>query len=745
MSDSSPLGKSVVRIDAYAKATGAQVYPSDVVMKDMLWVQVLRAAHPHARIISIGTAEAEKLPGVACVLTAKHVPGENRFGLLVNDQPVLCADRVRYLGDAVAVVAAETDEIARAARELIHVEYEILPTLTDPLRALEPGAPQLHPQGNLCANLHLGHGDISVGFAEADYVFESEYHTARQEHAFLETEAGVAYYDEAGRLTLCVGGQNPFNDRRQVAKALGLPEEDVRVLNPPMGGAFGGKEDINVQIHLALVTYHTRRPCRLMLDREESIAIGTQRHPFQVRYKTGVKKDGRLAAAQVNLIADTGAYSALGPAVIALAAEHCCGPYFFPHTKIDAQAVFTNNGNCSAFRGFGNPQVIVGLEQHMDMMAQAVGMDPIAFRRLNTIQRDQTTGAGFAMTSTVALPHVLDAADQGELYRNRRKMKQTASPWKRRGVGIAAIWQGFGLGAGVEPGANARIELQASGRYRLHVSSPDLGEGNITAFLQIAAHELNCAVEDFDVSIGDTLGPDSGSSNASRTVFIVGSATANAAIELRRRMLEAATRLGRDAKPRLAGSEVRVNGRTIPLAELVAELGPFSGDGYFKPRMPEPLIFGMPHPAYGYSVQVVLVEVDTLTGEIDVLKIENYLDGGNIINPKGAEGQSEGGFAQGLGFALLEEVLMEDGRVLNPRLSTYIIPSIRDVPPDIKTIMLQEPEPASPYGVRGLAEIGLSPTAGAIANAIHDAIGVRFDRVPITPEMVLQALAEKAA
>ena len=506
----SPLGQPVIRVDAYSKASGTHTYPSDVVLDDMVWVQVLRTAHPHAGILSIDTSAAEALAGVVCVLTAKDIPGKNRFGLLVPDQPVLCDEKVLYLGDALAIVAAESDDVARKARELIEVEYEVLSPLTDPQQALSPDAPQLHPDGNLCAELNLGHGDVEAGFAAADHIFESTYQTGRQEHAFLETEAGVAYYDEDGKLTVCVGGQNPFKDVPQLAEILEVSEEQIHVIHPPMGGAFGGKEDLNVQHYLALVTHHTKRPSRLMLDREESLRVGVKRHPFQVRYKTGVTQGGRLTAIEVEMLADTGAYMTLGPAVISLASEHCCGPYNFPNTKIEAKAVYTNNSNASAFRGFGNPQVLPGLEQHMDMMAEAVGLEPLTFRRMNLLQPGQTAGAGHPIGGTFSLPQVFDAVEQGELYRQREQwttLPAQESRWKRRGLGLAAIWQGFGLGAGVPDGANSEIILQANGRYHVRVGCPDLGQGNATVFAQIAAHELNCAITDIDITIGDTVGP----------------------------------------------------------------------------------------------------------------------------------------------------------------------------------------------------------------------------------------------
>lgn len=745
MNENSPLGKSVVRVDAYAKASGAHLYPSDVTVDNMLWVQVLRSVHPHARILSLDTSAAAVLPGVACVLTAKDIPGEKRFGLLVHDQPILCDERVLYIGDAVAVVAAETDDLARQARDLIRVAYEPLPPVTDARQALEPDAPHLHPNGNLAGELHLGHGDVEAGFAEADFIFESSYRTGRQEHAFLETEAGMCYYDEAGLLTLVVGGQNPFEDRAQVALALGLAEQEVRVIHPAVGGAFGGKEDINIQLYLALVTYLTRRPCRLMLDRAESLAVGVKRHPFYVRYKTGVTQEGRLTAAQVELLADTGPYLTLGPAVVSLAAEHACGPYHFAHTRIDGRVVYTNNCNSSAFRGFGNPQVLTGLEQHMDMMARALKLDPIAFRKLNVLRAGQVAGLGYLPGGTNSMLQVLDAASQGELYTQREELKaQVASRWKRRGLGLAAAWQGFGMGAGVYDGATARLELQTSGRYHLQLSCPEMGQGNLTALAQIAAHELNCAVSDIDLTLGDSLGPDSGSSNASRTTYVVGTATARAAATLREKILTAASRLpAGQAAPRLASMVVEAGGQAIPLADLAVELGPLVGEGYFHPVQPQPVSPGVPHHAYSYSVQIALVEVDLLTGEVEVLRLENYLDAGHALNPAAVEGQSEGGMVQGLGYALFEDILVREGRVLNPRFSTYLIPSIRDVPAELKTVLLEEPEPLGPYGARGIAEIVLSPTAAALMNAIYDAIEVRFDRIPVTAEMVLQMLESK--
>jgi CO/xanthine dehydrogenase Mo-binding subunit len=737
------IGEPVARIDGYAKASGAHVYPSDFVMPGMVWLRVLRANQPHARILSIDTTAAGQVAGVVGVFTAKDVPGSNRVGIVFQDMPVLCEDKVRYVGDAVAVVAAESDEAAYRARDLIRVEYESLPVVDDARTAMEPDSARVHGDGNLVSELHFGRGDLAAAFGSADFVFENEYQTGRQAHAFLETEAGVAFYGEDGRLTVRVGGQYPQRDQTQIARALGLRNEDVRVIMPMPGGAFGGKDEITVQCYLALVTLLTGRPCRIMLDRDESFLAGIKRHPFHMHYKTACTSGGKLVAAEVELIADTGAYASLGPAVVSLATEHCLGPYYFPVCKIDGYCVYTNNSFAGAFRGFGAPQVVVGIEQQMDAMARAVGMDPIEFRRRNGLRVGQPAALGNVLDAESSLSQVLDAAEHGPVYSQRERLVQTGARWKRRGVGIAATWQGVGLGAGMPDYAVVQVALGDKGRYRLLVGSVDLGQGNATAFMQIAAHELGCRVDDLELVMGDTLlGPDSGPSNASRNIFVIGSATANAARDLRQKILAAAADelKSEPGHLELAGDAVvvRGTGRSLPLAGL----GPLLGQG--SAHMPEAkeVSPGIPHKVFGYGAQVALVEVDLLTGEVDVLKIHGVIDAGRVINRQGAEAQSEGGIAQGLGYALSEDILVEEGRILNPRMSTYIIPSIADVPVEIETTILECPEPEGPYGAKGIAEIVMTPTAAAILNAVYAATGERFTRIPLTSERVLGRLSD---
>jgi CO/xanthine dehydrogenase Mo-binding subunit len=737
------IGQSVIRVDGWAKASGSFVYPSDFVVEGMLWLRVLRTHRPHARILSIDTRAAEQVAGVVGVFTARDVPGSNRVGTVVQDMPILCEDKVRYVGDAVAIVAAESDEAAYQARELIQAAYEPLPVVSDPHTALEPDAPRVHEDGNLVNELHLARGDLTAAFAAADFVSANEYRTGRQAHAFLETEAGVAFYGEDGKLTVRAGGQSPRGNQKQIARALGLPTENVRVILPMPGGAFGGKYDITVQGYLALVTLLTQRPCRIMLDRDESFLAGIKRHPFHMRYRTACSAQGQLLAAEVELIADTGAYASVGPAVLSLATEHCLGPYAFPTVKIDSYCVYTNNGLSGAFRGFGAPQVTFAIEQQMDTMARAIGMDPVEFRRRNALHQGQPTALGSVLDEKNRLDQVLAAAEAGPIYSQREVLVQTSDPWKRRGVGIAAACQGFGFGAGIPDQAVVQIALGEGGRYQLRVGSVDLGQGNATAFAQIAAHELGCSVDDMELVMGDTLlSPDSGPTVASRSMAVVGSAIASAACDLRQKILQAAADELLISPDRLAllGDAVVIEDSEHRLA--IAGLGPLLGQG--EARMPEvaEIAPGIPHRMFNYGAQVALVEVDLLTGEVSVLRVHSVIDAGKAINRQGIEAQSEGSIAQGLGYALSEDILVENGQILNPRLSTYIIPSISDVPIEIETTILEHPGPLGSYGAKGIGEILFTPTAAAVLNGIYHATRKRITRIPLLPERVLERLSD---
>ncbi|MFT8711919.1 xanthine dehydrogenase family protein molybdopterin-binding subunit [Komagataeibacter rhaeticus] len=707
------IGQSIQKWDALDKARGAFPYPSDLYRDHCVHLRVLRAGRAHARIVSINTDAARQAPGVVRILTHADIPGLNSFGLIAPDQPVLCHDRVRFCGDAVALVVAESEQEARHACKLIHVEYEDLAALLDARQALAPDAPQIGPNGNLCHEVDLGFGDVDAALEASDHIVRLTYITGRQEHAFLEPEAGIAWRDEKQRIAITCGGQNPFADQKQIAAILGVPLEQVHVSHPPMGGAFGGKEDLNVQAHLALAVHATGRPARYVYEREESIGCSVKRHRFEVDVAVGCDATGRLTGFKAILLADTGAYMTLGPAVLVLAAEHASGPYRFQASRIQGKAVHTNTGNASAFRGFGNPQVILGIEQAMDALAAKCGMNPVDFRGQNLLRSGDQAGAGHIVRNDVTLPRLIAAARKGPLL--RAPEAETLRPdedGKLRATGFAFVWQGFGLGAGAEPGSSVTLRRDADGQFWLDCSSADLGEGNLSAFQQIAASKLGCAAHDIGLDIGSTDNTNSWSTNASRSVVVTGNAVAKAARQL----------------------AVRID---------AGENGALEETAHFAPDFPEKLTLGAPHIGYSYGIQAVRIALDVATATVAVEEVETWLDAGTVINPDGVTGQIEGGLAQGLGFALSEDLKQHEGRVLNNRFSSYILPTIRDVPVDVRVHLINHPDASNPLGARGIAEVGLTPAAPAIANALARCLGHRFEQFPITPEAILPVM-EKA-
>jgi CO/xanthine dehydrogenase Mo-binding subunit len=717
------VGRRPRRLDAEAKVLGELVYPSDRRLEGMLWVEVVRSAHPHARIKSVDTSAAAAVAGVVCVLTAKDVPGENAFGIQIQDMPVLCHDRVRYMGDAVALVAAESRAAAREAVARVRVDYDVLEPIIDPEQAMQPDAPALHPGGNILHQGHFQKGDVEVGFKKSAVIIERAYQVPMMDHAYLETEAGVSYYDDSGSLTVESCGQYVYRDQTQIARALGLPLEKVRVTAPYTGGAFGGKDEITVQIHLALVTYHTQRPAKMAASRDESIISHTKRHPARMWYKTGASKSGKLLAVQCRLVSDTGAYASLGGPVLNLMMEHCAGPYLVPNVSVDGFAVYTNNGFSGAFRGFGCTQACVAIESQMDLMARALRRDPLAFRRANVLHKGDRAALDYEMKTKVGAEATIRAAGRGKLYRTRGKFKRDRSehtrsmaPYIKRGVGVASQMQGLGLGVGLPDYAEVELNFSPDGVVTVRASTSELGQGAYTAYAQMAAECMGVPLEKVRVVGADTkTTPDSGTTTASRTTYAVGNAILMAADKLRAELDKRAVGL--------EGISVRETFH-LPVADV--ELGD-----------------GLPHLLYSYGTHVALVEVNTLTGEIAVLAVEAYLDGGRVIFRTGFEGQSEGGVAQGIGYALFEEVLFDRGRFLNTNFDTYILPTSMDVPADIRTVPVEVKEDTGPYGAKGVSETCMVGVTPAILNALHDAIGVCFTRLPVRAEDVLRAVLER--
>jgi CO/xanthine dehydrogenase Mo-binding subunit len=736
------IGQPVARVDARAKVTGEAEYPGDVAMEGMLHAKTLFAGRPHARILSIDTSTAEALPGVVAVLTAKDVP-VNEYGLQTPDQPVLCgpgsskpdADVARFVGDQVALVVAETERIAARARDLIHVEYRDLPALTDPFEALKPDAPQLHPhrqpseihpelriEGNLICHHQIRKGDVEAAWAEADVIVEGKYQTPPQEHAYLQPEAGLAYIDDAGQVTVVVAGQWAWEDQQEIAHALDLLPEQVRVIYPAIGGAFGGREDMSVQIVLALAAWKLRRPVKMVWTREESIIGHCKRHPMWFHCKWGATREGKLVAAEVRVVADGGAYCYTTNKVLGNCTTTCTGPYEIPNIKVDVDGVYTNNPPSGAFRGFGAPQGIFAAETQMNKLAQALGMDPVELRLKNLLRDGSLTAMGTPLPGGVSLVEVTERCARAAGWQRtdqgwQKPPTRSTQPAVRSGIGLAVGIKNIGFSFGYQENCWAKVELRGEAKIKqavVYIGSADVGQGSHTAIRQMAAEALRLPLEQVRLVASDTgTSPgSSGSASASRTTFMAGNAVRGAA--------ETALERWQDEERPAVAEYTYLAPKTTP----------------FDPETG----YGTPNFAYGYVAEAVEVEVDTETGQVRIPRVVCADDAGKAVNPQQVEGQIEGGVAQAVGWVTCENFVTAGGCVLTPHLSTYLIPTIADVPEQVKSVIVERPDPRGPWGARGMGEMPLIPLAPALIAAVHDATGVWFDEFPLTPERVLAAL-----
>jgi CO/xanthine dehydrogenase Mo-binding subunit len=724
------IGKSHPRIDAVGKVTGATLYPGDRNYDDELWMKILFAGRPHARILSVDTSQAESLPGVVDTLTAKDVP-VNEYGLQIPDQPVLCgpgsgkegADIVRFVGDQVAVVVAESEKTAAQARDLIRVEYEDLPVVTDPRQAMTPDAHQLHPHApnNLATHYRVVKGDVDSAWAKCDVIIEGEYHTPPQEHAYLQPEAGSAYLDEEGRITVRVAGQWTWEDQQQIAHSLDLPPERVRVIYDAIGGAFGGREDMSVQIVLALAVMRLaerdlHRPVKVIWSREESIIGHCKRHPMMIKSKWGATRDGKLVAAEVEAISDAGAYMYTSNKVLGNTTITCTGPYEFPNARVNTYAVYTNNLPGGAFRGFGGPQGHFAAEMQMNKLAEALGMSPVEIRLKNILDDEKLLTVGTPIPGGVSLKQVVEEAARAGGWQTPSAISHQPLA---KGRGFAAGFKNIGFSFGYQENSWAKVVLEGKTQIEqatLYIAGADVGQGHHTVMLQIASEVLELPTEKIKLVVSDTaVTQSSGSASASRLTFLAGNAVKGAA--------ERALACWQDEERPAVAEYTYLAPKTTPFAEV---------DG--QPSTP--------NLAYGYVAQSVEVEVDTETGVIHVTHVVSANDVGKAINPQQVVGQIEGAVVQAQGYAMLENFQTKEGHVLTPHLSTYLIPGVLDIPDQVDSIIVEHPDPRGPYGVRGMAEMPYLPLAPALVAAVHDATGVWFDDFPLTPERVLRGLGK---
>jgi len=738
------IGKSVARIDAIGKVTGKTLFPGDINLPGQTYMKVLFANRPHAIIRSIDTSQAEALRGVIAIFTAKDVP-VNEYGLSMPDQPVLCgpgsnkpyADRVRFIGDQVALVVAESEAIASQARELIHVDYQDLPVITDPLVAMQPGAELLHPErdSNIFCHLRIRKGDVEAGFAQADVIVEGEYRTPSQEHAYLQPEAGLGYIDEEGRVTVQVAGQWTHEDQEQIAHALDLPLERVRVIYPAIGGAFGGREDMSVQIILALAALrlHERgidRPVKIIWSREESIIGHHKRHPYIIRTRWGATKEGKVTAVEVEMVADGGSYAYTSTKVLGNATLMCSGAYEIPNVKVDSYAVYTNNIPTGAFRGFGGPQATFAAETQMNRLAEKLGMDPVEIRMRNVFREGSIMAVDSPLPPGVSMPQVVaecakaagwQETAQGWKAPQKNQIDTAAKPCAphiKSGVGFACSYKNVGFSYGAAEHSWATVEIHGGSEIEkviVHHAGADVGQGSHTVFTQFAAEGLGVPLEKITLVASDTATTDnSGSASASRMSFMAGNAIKGACEE-------ALAKWKAEERPAIA--------RYKYMAPKTTPFDPETGKC-------------VPNFAYGYVSQAVRVEVDTETGRIHIVDVFSADDVGHAINPQQVKGQIEGAVVQATGYSILENFIQKDGYVQTQHLSTYLIPTVLDVPDKVHSLILEYPDPRGPWGARGMAEMPFLPFAPAVIAAVHDATGIWFHEFPLTPERVLRALGK---
>ncbi len=759
MSDLAYVGQRVVRKDAAEKVTGRAVYGVDVKLPGMLHGRILRSPLAHARIVKIDVTKAARLPGVRAVVTGKDAPFTHNAAI-IKDWPFFAQEKVRHVGEAVAAVAAVDEETAEEALALIDVDYEELPAVFDAEAAMQPGAPLVHERlmeypraeafhpvagTNICNYYKLRRGDVERGFADAAVVVEERYTTAMMQHCPMETHVAVAQQTMDGRLTVWTSAQSPYWTRSELAIALGMPMSDIRVIVPYVGGGFGAKHAVKVeQYAIALAMKANYRPVRLALTRAEEFGTALVRQPTIIDIKTGVSRDGTILARHAKIVWNTGGYADLSPAVSRNAGFAAGGPYVIPNVWVDSYCVYTNNPVSGAFRGFGVPEVTWAGESQLDSVARRLGMDPLELRLKNAVEEGSESVLGERLHS-VGVKECLRKAAAAVGWGGPKA--------PNRGRGVACMHKS----TGTPTSSAAFVKLNEDGTVSLLSSAVEMGQGAATVLTQIVAEELGVAPESIRVVTPDTdATPFERSTTSSRTTFHAGNALLAAARDARQQILEVAADL-LEANPKdleLRDGKVSVRGvpdRSVPLAKLwrsgmyargqypILGRGAYSTSGIYDPLDPVTGRSKRSTAFWMYAAQAAEVEVDRETGKVTVLKLGAAHDMGKAINPTTCEQQIEGALVMGLGQALFEELVVEQGRPVNPSFIDYKIPCTLDIP-TLEAILVEAAHQEGPFGAKGLGEPGLAPTAAAIGNAILDAIGVRMHDLPITAEKVLRAL-----
>jgi xanthine dehydrogenase D subunit len=744
--------KRRIRPDGPEKVTGRLKYLTDLTLPNMLYGKILRSTLAHAEILSISTEQAKELPGVRAVVTYQDVPGVNGYGIIFPDQPVLCEDRVRCVGDALAAVAAETEEIAEEALRLIKVVYKPLQVLDSPEGALRPDAPLLHPGGNILHRANYKRGEVEKGFQECSIVVEETYELPRQMHAYMETEGGVIVPESDGKMTVYVGTQHGFKDRFQLARILAIPETDIRVVSSPMGGSFGGKDELNIQPYAALLALATNCPVKIHQSRQESVRAGLKRHPMKITMKTGVDEQGKIRAHQVKIVADTGAYATLGPAVLDFSVEHAPGPYIIPNIEIEGLSVFTNNGVAGEFRGFGGNQITFALEGQIDRLSEKLQIDPLEFRLRNLRKAEDPGPLGQRIAPTNGAFEVLDVIKHS-LALKRKNLKEnleTKGKWKVTGTGIALTMHGGGLGVGRIDPAGGRLTFSKEGKIEAAFGFEECGQGILAVIETLLVEEFDLSGEDIKITVGDTaFVPVSGSSTASRATSMVWQALQRMKDAFRQRMLEQAARI-----TGIPDKHLRMGPGGIWISHVTGAANPCITYTKLAKKLPiEQKIFVQTafdfptssdamegsHYLYAFAAVMAHVEVDLLTGKVKVMEIDQAVAAGPVVSPMGYQGQIEGGGVMALGYTLMEEAMMDRGIYLTDNFDSYLIPTICDAPSQMNVTAVEKLFEGDLFGPRGVGEIGTVAVAPAIVRAIYDATGCWVNKLPVSPEFLLKS------
>lgn len=740
------VGKSIIRVDAYSKVTGRALYPQDIYMDNMLYGKTLRSEKPHA-LIKIDTTEAESTEGVVRVFTHRDVP-YNHHGVVLKDHEVFCSEKVRRIGDPIAFIVGESEEACINGMTKIIVEYKELEGVFDPVEAMKEDSSKVHESSNIISHYKLRTGNTEEAFDNCAVVVENTYTTNMQEHAFLQPEAGLSYIEEDGTIVVVVATQYPHYDREEISKALNIEEEKIKILNTNIGGAFGAREDITIQIHLALASYILKRPVKTILDREESFLAHCKRHPMVMKYKTGADNYGNLQAMEVEIIGDSGAYCSWAINVLRKAGVHSTGPYYIPNVKVDSYAVYTNNPFTGAMRGFGATQVPVGAEQQMDILAEKLNMNPIEIRLKNIFRKGSKTATGQILTEGVPLDKCLK-----KIYEKYDEYMDLKMQGSNRGIGVGLSFYGTGYGNGFPDVSRAEVKLLDDGKIGIYVGATEVGQGAKTALIQIGAETLNIDPDDVLLICEDTSKmPDSGTAAATRQTYNTGNAIKIACENFNKKIIEEAQK------------ELKLNstsGLVIDMGKVILSFFPeinislrelsqryientIKAEGVFTAqtvKMDEDTGHGAPYWPYTFNACMVLVEVDTNTGRVELLKSVFAQDAGKAVNPSLLKGQMDGGFAMSLGFTLYEDLALNRGKMKNNKFSKYLLPTAMDMI-DVENIIIEDPESTAPYGAKGVGEPVTIPIGPAILNAIYDATGVRIYDLPATPERLTKAKME---